>query len=164
VGVSTTNTNWAGDPNFVGSVGLFAAGRSLTIVINSSGVSRPRVVLLNISKNSYLNIEGGYIAVFLDNQTVAEAASLDAVLNGSGTPSYILLGTSSGFEFLLSIPHFSTHTIVIATPKPSNQTTGSNFGALTSYIVGAIVVVTVALAVVFATRNPRGRKTVSTPR
>jgi hypothetical protein len=159
INVGSDTTIFNGNDTF--NVASFSASGSLTIVIGAQGISGPRVLLVNISKDSFLDIQSGYLAVTLDNRTVTEAASLQAVLTGSGTPSFILLGTSSGFQLLLSIPHFSTHTIIITTPKPSSQTATSNSGELTSYIIGGIVVIAIVLAAVFVIRNQRGKTVVA---
>ena len=150
------------------NVSAFSSSGSLTIVIGAQGISGPRVLLVNISKDSFLNLQSGSLAVTLDNQTVPEAPSLQAVLVGffGSTPSYILLGTSSGFQLLLSIPHFSTHTIVVTTSAKSVQVVTTtetvaapSSGIPTTYIIGAIIVVAVVVtAMGFAIRSQRNKR------
>jgi hypothetical protein len=151
-----------GTPYFTGydnfSVALLSVGTSLTINLTAQGISGSLVVLLNISKNSILNVQGGYVNVILDKATVAEVGSLGALLTEGATPSYIILRTSSGFELLLSMPHFSTRTIVVMTPPVNKNGGSSNSGALRWYIVGAAVVVVIVLVVAFAMRNLRARR------
>ncbi len=161
ISVGATAANFTSNNNaFI--VTLVPGNDALTIVIGAQGVSGPRVVLVDISKDSFLNLQSGYVQVTLDNATIAEAASLQAVLTGSGSPSYVLLGTSSGFELLVSIPHFSTHTIVIMTPvstalvASSSQTNGSaTSGIPISYVAGILVVVVVLVAafIIIGQRN-----------
>ena len=165
ISVGATAANFTTNNNAF-TVSLTSGNGSLTIVIGAQGISGPRTVLLNISKDSFLNVQSGYLQVSLDNATIPEAPSLDAVLTGSESPSYVLLGTSSGFELLVSIPHFSTHTIVIRTPAStvlaatsSETRTTSSSGIPTSYLTGAIVVVAiVVVASVFAVRSLRNKK------
>jgi hypothetical protein len=156
INVGASTTNFTGSDAF--TVESISLRGSLTIIIGAQGISGLRIVFLNISKDSFLSLQGGYLAVLLDNQTVPESASLHGVLTGSGTPAYILLGTSSGFELLLSIPHFSTHTIVIATPESNNQTTASNSSSLNSYAVGGIVVVILVFIILLAIRSQRNKR------
>jgi hypothetical protein len=166
--VGSTSANFTTNNNAF-TISLTQGSGSLTIVIAGQNVTGPRVVLLNISRDSFLNVQSGYLQVSLDNSTIAEAASLEAVLTGTGLPSYILIGTSSGFELLVSIPHFSTHTIVITTPPESVATAGasvtaaaSSSGIPTSYIVSAlVVVVAVVLVAAFAVRGQLNKRTSS---
>jgi hypothetical protein len=170
ISVGTTAANFTTN-NDAFTVSMTHGNGSLTILIGAQGVSGPRVILLNISNKSFLNLQSGYLQVSLDNATLSEAASLNAVLTGSGSPSYVLLGTSSGFELLVNIPHFSTHTIVIKTPAStvlvasSSQTstsTGSSSSIPASY-VASIIVVAVVLVAVFVFASQRNKKVGSLP-
>jgi len=165
VGVGSTAANYTTN-NDAFTVSLTPGSGSLEIIVTGQNVIGPRIVLVSMSKDSFLNVQGGYLQVSLDNATIPEAPSLEAVLTGAGSPSYILIGTSSGFELLVSIPHFSTHTILITTPVEVVQTASasstsvtSSSGTPTSYIVGAIVVfVAVVLIAAFAVRSQRSKK------
>jgi hypothetical protein len=167
VGASAANFTTNNDA-FTVSLTPTPASGSLTILIGAQGISGPRVVLLDISKDSFLNLQSGFVQVSLDGATIPEAASLQAVLTGSGSPSYVLLGTSSGFELLVSIPHFSTHTIVITTPSPtvlvagSSQTSASTStsSSISSVYMVSVVMVAV-LAGVLAVAGQRIRKATS---
>lgn len=168
IGVGPTSANFTTN-NKAFTISLTQGSGSLSIVIAGQNVTGPRVVLLNISRDSFLNMQSGYLQVSLDNSTIPEAASLDAVLTGTGTPSYILVGTSSGFELLVSIPHFSTHTIVIMTPAESVATASTSLtaaaassGIPTSYIFDALlVVIVVVLVAVLVVRDQRNKRTSS---
>lgn len=169
IGVGITTANLTTSTSAF-TVSLTPGNGSLKIVIGAQGVSGPRVLLLNITRDSFLNVQSGYLRVLLDNASVPEATSLEAVLTGSHAPSYVLIGTSSGVELLVSIAHFSTHTIVITTPAKSlqvvttsNTASASGSGIQTPYVIGSIVLVAVVVtAMVFAIRSQRNRRMGST--
>lgn len=145
---------------------LGSSSNSLTLVVGGSNVTGPRTILLNLSEASFLNLQSGYISVLLDNVTLSQAESLSQVLSGTGAATYILIGTSSGVELLVSIPHFSTHTLVVesmaAGPSVTTATTtaaptgpvGSDQSVL--YAIGGVVVVAAALSYLALRRRKTG--------
>ena len=82
ISVGATAANFTTN-NDAFTVSLTPGNDSLTIVIGAQGISGPRTVLLNISKDSFLNLQSDYLQVSLDNATIPEAPSLDAVLTGT---------------------------------------------------------------------------------
>ncbi|MDV3278695.1 MAG: hypothetical protein LYZ69_09585 [Nitrososphaerales archaeon] len=100
------------DSKFSVSVGKLA-GNGLAIQITGTNVTGPRVLLVNLSNSASLTTNS--LRVTLDGNSITQAASLTQVLNPSpGDPArYIVISTSTGLQLLVSIPHFSTHTIEI---------------------------------------------------
>ena len=105
------------DPRFSVSVSQ-PYDNSLIVTISASNVTGSRILLINITKNALPALQSGGLLVKYDNATIPEAASLMQVLYPENqTPSYIIIGTASGYQLLIYIPHFSTHIIqLIAEP------------------------------------------------
>lgn len=138
------------DPRFSVSVGK--TGDGLVVTISGSGVNGSRVLLVNITRDSLPALESGGLLVKYDNKTIQEASSLTQVLSQSGTaPSYIIIGTSAGYQLLVYIPHFSTHVIqLIAAPF------GAMAPALSAELpvaLAAVAALSAAVAVLYAKRR-----------
>ncbi len=109
-GVSLTQV----DPQFSVAVSPLSSN-GLLISISAINVTGSRVLLVNLTGSQWTpsSIQG--LTVNLDGSPISEAASISQVLNS--TPAdpgrYIVLVTSAGLQLLVSIPHFSLHTIQI---------------------------------------------------
>jgi hypothetical protein len=102
------------DPNFTLFVGKLQGG-GIQITISSAGASHPRVLLVNLNSSQYLDLQSGSLAVSFDGAPVSQASSVSSVLSPrpTGSPQFVLVSTASGYQLLISIPHFSTHFIEI---------------------------------------------------
>lgn len=101
------------DPSFNLFVGrLQNGGLQITISANVTG---PRVILVNLTSAQFLNLRNGTLVVTFDGSQVRQASSVVQVLSpsSSSTPLFVLVQTSTGYQLLISIPHFSTHVIQI---------------------------------------------------
>jgi hypothetical protein len=170
------------NPQFLVSMNQIASNGGLQITISALGnVSGPRLLLFNVSSGSiYFPSSGRTLAVVFDGQQISEAASLQQVLNtnSTGTATYVLIGTSTGVQILVAIPHFSSHVIeiipeqlvltgsspsqttqIISTSTPtltssittaSSTVSSSNSAELAAIFLGGVVVVVVLVAIVIA--------------
>jgi len=138
------------DPKFSVSVGK--TGDGLVVTISGNGVTGSRVLLVNITKDSLPAIQSGELLVKYDNSTIQEASSLSQVLSGTGsTPSYIVIGTASGYQLLVYIPHFSTHVIQLIAAPLSGMVPALSVEL--PLAVAAVAVLSAAAAVLYAKRR-----------
>jgi hypothetical protein len=137
------------DPKFSVSVG-HVQGDGLSISISAQNVTGPRVMLVTLDKP--IDFTSKALVVTMDGATVAQASSVSQVLNpAKGDPArYIVVGTSSGQELLISIPHFSLHVIQFL---PVALTPSQSVARSRTLIVAVIAIVTVAFAILYLTRK-----------
>ncbi|HEV2192102.1 MAG TPA: hypothetical protein VGR54_00625 [Nitrosopumilaceae archaeon] len=89
---------------------------AVSITVNASSQTGPRVLLINLNSTTIDVASMKYIDVRYDGNHITPAANVDAVLHpaSSDQPHYAILVTQSGAQILISIPHFSTHNITIS--------------------------------------------------
>src|SRR6267143_5104596 len=96
---------------------------SLSITVNASEQTGPKVILVNLS-NTTINVsELRSIGVMFDGKPIAPSPDVNAILHPKSTdnPSFAIIVTSNGAQILVLIPHFSTHTITITNlPKTTS--------------------------------------------
>ncbi len=102
------------DPSFSVSTGRLENG-GVSVTISATNVTGPRVLLVNLTDTQSYNMQSGTIVVTLDGVKVQEASSVLQVLKAQPTDParFIIIQTTSGLQLLVSIPHFSLHTITI---------------------------------------------------
>lgn len=140
------------DSSFTVFVGKLQGG-GLQITISATNVTTPRVLFVNLTSSEYINIQSGSFKISFDGTTVQEAGSVNQVLSPTpgGLPMFVLISAASGYELLISIPHFSTHVIQIL---PS---IAAAIGALIA-VDGPVLLVS-ALAVTFLFLGAYARRT-----
>jgi hypothetical protein len=128
------------------------ANNGLVIAISGENVTGPRVLLINMSRTYPLALFPA-LNVTLDGMPVSEASSASEVLNPLSTnpPYYVIVGTSSSIQLLVSIPHFSLHLIQVAGIIVHNITTSLEIDA--PILVGSMLVVTLIFAGAYAARK-----------
>ena len=152
--VSTSNSGSAVnvlDSRFSVSEGKLA-NNGLVISISADNVTGPRVILVNLTGASSFDLSTHSLNVTLDGNPVSEASSLGQVLNASPSdPSrFIILVTSSGVQLLVSIPHFSFHTIEILPIATAVQ----SFLAVSGPVLAAsVLAATGAIAALYSKRK-----------
>ncbi len=101
------------DPNFTVSVGKYQDSGLLVSI--SGNVTGSRVVLINLTRDASPNFGSGALLVTLDGTPIQQASSFLQVLKAqpADPARYIILSTRSGWQLLVSIPHFSLHTLAI---------------------------------------------------
>ena len=88
---------------------------AVNMTVSASSQSGPKVILINLNSTTIDVGNVKYLHIMYDGQPIAPAASVADVLHpsSSGQPHFAILVTQSGAQILISIPHFSTHTITI---------------------------------------------------
>ncbi len=102
------------DSSFSVSTGRLENG-GVSVTISATNVTGPKVLLVNLTDTQSYNLQSGTIVVTLDGVKVQEASSVLQVLHAQPTDParFIIIQTTSGLQLLVSIPHFSVHTITI---------------------------------------------------
>ncbi|MBI3841936.1 MAG: PEFG-CTERM sorting domain-containing protein [Thaumarchaeota archaeon] len=88
---------------------------SVNITVNASSQTGPKVLLINLNSTTIDVASMKYLDVRYDGHPIAPAANVDQILHANSTdePHYAILVTQSGAQILVSIPHFSVHSITI---------------------------------------------------
>ncbi len=89
---------------------------TVNITIDASSQTGPKVLLINLNSTTIDVANMKFIDVRYDGNHITPAANVDEVLHptSSDQPHYAILVTQSGAQILVSIPHFSTHTITVS--------------------------------------------------
>jgi hypothetical protein len=126
-----------------------ANGR-LDIQVSGENVTGPRSFLVFLSKA--MDPTTHTLVITLDGQRVTQASSLGQVLSpSSGASSYIAMKSPSGYQLLVSIPHFSTHLLSIL---PLIFGPAQGFFAISGVSLSvALVAITAIFAVAFISRK-----------
>ena len=127
------------------------ADHGLNVRISADNVTGPKSFAVRLSGS--MDPTSHTLLVTLDGKRIAQASSLSQVLKpSSADPAmYMVVKTSSGYELLASVPHFSTHNLAI-TPFALGPLQGF-FPISGTALVAALVAITAIFAVVFATRR-----------
>ncbi|HEV2193350.1 MAG TPA: hypothetical protein VGR54_07030 [Nitrosopumilaceae archaeon] len=118
----------------------------VNITVNASSQTSPKVLLINLNSTTIDVASMKYIDVKYDGNHITPAANVDAVLHpaSSDQPHYAILVTQSGAQILVSIPHFSTHTITVSKINKVMSTAVPEFP-----ITLLVMLIAVTLAVTF---------------
>ncbi len=89
---------------------------AVNITVSASSQTGPKVILINLNSTTIDVANVKYLHIMYDGHTIAPASSVEEILHAisSDQPHYAILITQSGAQLLISIPHFSTHTITIS--------------------------------------------------
>ena len=89
---------------------------SVAITVNASSGTGPKVILINLNSTTIDVANVKYLHVMYDGHLITPAANVDEILHATSSdqPHYAILITQSGAQILVSIPHFSTHTITLS--------------------------------------------------
>jgi uncharacterized low-complexity protein len=143
-------TSTATDSSFTISSTEQSSG-GLDVTVSGQNVAGPRSFIISLSHS--MDPTTHTFLVTLDGSRVTQASSVDQVLHpsaGSGS-SYIVVRSTSGYQLLVSVPHFSTHQLTIL-PLALGPSQGF-FSISEISLVLAIIAITTGFAVVFATRK-----------
>jgi len=88
---------------------------AVNMTVSASSQSGPKVILINLNSTTIDVANIKYLHIMYDGQPITPAVSVSDVLHptSSSQPHFAILVTQSGAQILISIPHFSTHTITI---------------------------------------------------
>lgn len=120
---------------------------AVNITVSASSQTGPKVILINLNSTTIDVANVKYLHIMYDGHTIAPASSVEEILHASSSdqPHYAILITQSGAQLLISIPHFSTHTITISsiskviTPIPE-------FPLSVIAVFASIIAITVAIS------------------
>ncbi|MGI0006438.1 MAG: hypothetical protein ACREAR_00370, partial [Nitrosotalea sp.] len=89
---------------------------SVAITVNASSGTGPKVILFNLNSTTIDVSSINSMHVLYDGHPITPAANIDEIMHATSSdpPRYAILITQSGAQILISIPHFSTHTITLA--------------------------------------------------
>ena len=101
------------DANFSVSVGGYQDG--YLVSISAANVTGPRVLLINLTSSHARGVFSGPVLITLDGAAIQQGATFSEVLGAkAGDPArFVLISDPSALSLLISIPHFSYHTIAI---------------------------------------------------
>jgi hypothetical protein len=139
------------DPKF--SVSASSLGNNgLQISISGNNVTGSRVLLVDLTGSQWTASSLQNLKVTYDGQAIVEAASISQLFSSTPTDParYVILVTSSGLQLLVSIPHFSLHTIQIL---PSAASALSFFGTNWAFLLAGLVVFTALSVAIYSKRR-----------
>ena len=89
---------------------------TVNITVSATNQTGPKIILINLNSTTIDVANVKYLHVMYDGNPIAPAANIDEILHttSSDQPHYAILITQSGAQILISIPHFSTHTITLS--------------------------------------------------
>jgi hypothetical protein len=92
-----------------------SSANSVNITVSATNQTGPKVILVNLNSTTIDVSSIKYLHVLYDGKVITPEDNVDQVLNttSSDDPHYSILITSNGAQVLISIPHFSTHTITL---------------------------------------------------
>ena len=92
-----------------------SSANSVNITVSATNQTGPKVILVNLNSTTIDVSSIKYLHVLYDGKVITPADNVDQVLYATSAddPHYAILITTSGAQVLISIPHFSTHTITL---------------------------------------------------
>ena len=101
------------DGNFSVSIGQFDGG--YLVSVSGANVTGPRVLLINLTSSQSRSLLSAPVSISLDGSAVQQAGSVQEVLGAKAADParFILVSNPSALTLLISVPHFSYHTIQI---------------------------------------------------
>lgn len=150
VGASGSSVS-VNDANFSVSVGRYQQDGYL-VSISAANVAGPRVLLVNLTSSQSRSLFSSPVQVILDGASVSQASTLSQVLGAQAADParFVLISSGSGLKLLISIPHFSFHTIEII---PILARVGSALLIDFPVVILSITVVSLLLVVVNSRRT-----------
>ncbi len=139
------------DGNFSVSVGRYQQDGYL-VSISAVNVAGPRVLLVNLTSSQARSLFSSPVVITLDGTPVPQATTLSEVLGAkSGDPArFIVVSTPSALTLLVSIPHFSYHTISII---PIIAQAGAALAVDLPSLLFAVAAVSVVVLAVYSRRT-----------
>ena len=127
---------------------------SVAITVNASSGTGPKVLLFNLNSTTIDVSSINSMHVLYDGHAITPAANIDEIMHATSSdpPRYAILITQSGAQILISIPHFSTHTITLTNMSKVIPAV-PEFGPVVGVIVTASVIGSIMISRRFATRT-----------
>jgi hypothetical protein len=94
---------------------LNSSANSVNISVSATNQTGPKVILVNLNSTTIDVSSIRYLHVLYDGKVITPADNVDQVIHATSSddPHYAILITTNGAQVLISIPHFSTHTITL---------------------------------------------------
>ena len=144
------------DTRFSVSVGKLE-NDGISVSISAANVTGSRILLVNLTGSKLGNLADHTLFVTYDGKQIVEAASVAQILSPLPTDParYIIVSTTSGVQLLVSIPHFSTHTIQVLSSAFSHPIipTTSFLVANSSILLISLLTISAIFAAVYAKRR-----------
>lgn len=88
---------------------------AVNITVSATNQTGPKVILVNLNSTTIDVSSIKYLHVLYDGHPISPATDVNQILHtaSSDEPHYAILITQNGAQILISIPHFSTHTITL---------------------------------------------------
>lgn len=119
----------------------------INITLTSLYHTGPRVLVVNLDNESFHGVSLSSLVVSLNGNPVAVAGSVSEIMNTHNTsPLYLISQTSTGYQLMVYIPHFSTNTVLIQ--LPSNEHHAFPFPGLEYVLAAALLVCGVVIGFV----------------
>ncbi len=149
------------DHNFSVSVGGYQQDGYL-VSIYAANVAGPRVLLVNLTSAQARSLFSAPISITLDGSRVQQAGSLSEILGATAAdpPRFIVVSSPSSLRLLISIPHFSYHTIAIV---PIIVQLGGALLLDLPVLLFAVAAVSVVILAVHSMRTRAPSKAIRTP-
>ena len=90
------------------------ASGAINISVSAPNQTSSKVILFNLENT--INVGNlKYLGVMYDGKPIAPTSDINSLFNENSTsvPEYAIMVTQNGAQILVSVPHFSTHTITI---------------------------------------------------
>jgi hypothetical protein len=89
---------------------------TVNLTVSAADQTGPKVIVINLNSTTIDVANLKYLHVMYDGHSITPATNVDQILHTtrSDEPHYAILITQSGAQILISIPHFSTHTITLS--------------------------------------------------
>ena len=114
---------------------------AVNITVSATNQTGPKVILINLNSTTIDVSSIKYLHVLYDGHLISPAANVDQILHATSSDEshYAILITQNGAQILISIPHFSTHTITLSNISKVIPVV-PEFGPLVGIIVAISVV------------------------
>ena len=88
----------------------------VNISVSAPDQTGPKIIIVNLNSTTIDVANVKYLHIEYDGRSIAPATDINAVLHPASTdePTYAIIITQNGAQVLVSIPHFSPHTITIS--------------------------------------------------
>lgn len=141
---AAVTTSWSGDVQMV-----TAATRERVDVTLTSAQQAGRTLLISLDNRTVEGLAAGDAEILFDGKLAREASSYADVLDPTdddGVAEYFVLAGEAGVQVLVSVPHFSVHTVTL---KEHKETPNGAF----MYATFALALVVVAQSVLLIRRK-----------
>jgi hypothetical protein len=134
------------DKNF--AVSISRSGTEIDIVLTTAVSDGPKVLEVNIDSDAFGSVPPTSARIYLKGQAVPQATSVFQMLDMTvQSPLYLLSETSTGYQLLVRIPHFSSNTVQLTLPPTGTVTVYLQYQYLLPVLLLALAVVLLVIAV-----------------